>query len=406
MIIEANNNFAERKVWIVPAEEDNNTSSNTTTKKQRKKFHQAWPKEFHVSPFNSRCGFYSISTLDSFPPENSLDEAGTIDITITLLTSQWRPKLVARVWSTSKPLVPSKVSAVYGFAFLASWGLTGPLLQPRTLFQAFRMFRKYKLKIRDRPEPDGKVFPRHATPAERCIREVFTEHLRQIMNASTKKFHLHLHDLTDGSSTKMTFSTSTANQESPCYNISILTPRFYAIALACPYIDTFLHEALLHKSEDRRTARTDATNPEAFIQLLKHAADSPCRTSGNTDSTPKTSNTSIKDPKTWIPKTWKLTISLLLLWIWGCVTVMRAIFQLRLSGGGPGSFIGSTKRQINDNSFFHCNSFKQAKTSKNLDCYLDHYVHQHYGPGLTLRYLFANLTTLVRERVLSVVGGG
>jgi DUF1365 family protein len=129
MIIEANNNFAERKVWIVPAEEDNNTSSNTTTKKQRKKFHQAWPKEFHVSPFNSRRGFYSISTLDSFPPENSLDEAGTIDITITLLTSQWRPKLVARVWSTSKPLVPSKVSAVYGFAFLASWCLTGPLLR-------------------------------------------------------------------------------------------------------------------------------------------------------------------------------------------------------------------------------------------------------------------------------------
>lgn len=169
------------------------------------------------------------------------------------------------------------------------------------------------------------------TSGIRCIREVFTEYLRQIMNASTKKFHLHLHDLTD-CSIKMTFSTPTANQESPCYNVSILTPKSYAIALACPSIDTFLHEALLHKTEERRTARTDATNPEAFIQLLKHAADSPYRTSGNTGSTPRTLNTSIKDPKTWITKTWEPTISLLLFWIWGCVTVVRAILQLQLSG--------------------------------------------------------------------------
>lgn len=128
MIIEANNNSAERKVWIVPAAEHDDISSNTR-KKPRKKFHQIWPKEFYVSPFNSTRGFYSISTVDSFPGEQTFDAADTIDITITLLTSQRRPKLVARVWSISKPLVPSKVSALHGSAFLASWCLTGPLIR-------------------------------------------------------------------------------------------------------------------------------------------------------------------------------------------------------------------------------------------------------------------------------------
>lgn len=129
MIIEANNNFAERKVWVVPTADDHDTSGETTLKEPRRKFHQAWSKEFHVSPFNSIHGFYSISTLVSFPPERSLNAADTIDITITLLTSQRRPKLVARVWSVSKPLVPSQVSALYGLVFIVSWCLTGPLIR-------------------------------------------------------------------------------------------------------------------------------------------------------------------------------------------------------------------------------------------------------------------------------------
>lgn len=43
------------------------------------------------------------------------------------------------------------------------------LTEPRTLFQAFLLSQKHKLTIRDRPEPDGKVFPRHSTPAERYV---------------------------------------------------------------------------------------------------------------------------------------------------------------------------------------------------------------------------------------------
>ncbi|QGA15190.1 hypothetical protein EYB26_002846 [Talaromyces marneffei] len=396
MIIEANNNFSERKVWVVPTADDHDTSGETT-KKQRRKFRQTWSKEFHVSPFNSMRGFYSISTLDSFPPDKSLDEVDTIDITITLLTSQRRPKLVARVWSTSKPLVPSKISPLYGFSFFALWCLTGPLIQPRTLFQAFLLSQKHKLTIRDRPEPDGKVFPRHSTPAERCIREIFIDYLREIMNASADNFHIHLCDLSD-SSIKINFSTPAADEKSPYYSMYVLTPKFYAVALTCPSINMFLHEAFLHKTQERRTAGTDATNPEAFIQLLKHATDSHYRTSGITDT------------QAWTFMISKSVISVLLWLVWPCVTLVRAIFLLKISGEGSNSSIGqacgSTKKQIDGKFFSHGDPCGQVKLTTDSGSFLDQYVHCHCRPVLILKYSLANLTTIVRERILSIVGGG
>jgi DUF1365 family protein len=140
MNIEADNNFAERKVSVVPTADDHDTSGETTPKEPRRKFHQAWSKEFHVSPLNSMHGFYSISTLDSFPPERFLYVVDTININFTLLTSQRRPKLVARVCSVSKPLVPSKVSALYGLVFIVSCCLTGPLIREYCFLTMLELF--------------------------------------------------------------------------------------------------------------------------------------------------------------------------------------------------------------------------------------------------------------------------
>lgn len=206
----------------------------------------------------------------------------------------------------------------------------------------------------------------------------------------------------------MTFSTLTADQKSPCYSISVFTPKFYAIALACHSIDTFLHEALLHKIEERRTARIDATDPEAFIQLLKHAADSHHRTSPVSDVSLNTSNTSIKDRKSWVFIPLKFAASILLWLAWSCVTLVRVMFLLKMSGERPGtSSIEGTKKHIDNRFFLHNDTyFKQVKSLTIPRSFLDHYVHQNCGLGLTLKYLFANLTTVVRERVLGIVGGG
>lgn len=227
------------------------------------------------------------------------------------------------------------------------------------------------------------------------------------MKASTKEFRLRLCDLSD-SNLKITFSTPTADQKSPCYSISVFTPKFYATALAWPSIDTFLHEALLHKNEERRTACTDAAEPEAFIQLFKCAADSHYRTCHTPGVTSSTSNTSIEKRRIWILRPSKFAASLLLWMLWSCVTLVRAIFLLKMSGEVSGSSsIKGTKYQVNNKFFLQkYTCFKRVEVSTNLGSFLDQYVHQNCGFGLTLRYLYANLTTVVRERILGIVGGG
>jgi hypothetical protein len=204
----------------------------------------------------------------------------------------------------------------------------------------------------------------------------------------------------------MTFSTPTADPKSPCYSISVLTPNFYAIALACPSIDTFQHEVLLHKIEERRTARTDATNPEGFIQSLKHAADSYYRISSVTNITLSADGTSITDTQTWVFKTSKLVVSFSLWLAWPCVNLVREIFLLKMSGKGPDSYNGQarsgTKKQFDDKVFLHGDTYEHVKVTTVSGCFLNQYVHRNCGPEATLKYLFANLTTVVRERVLSI----
>lgn len=217
------------------------------------------------------------------------------------------------------------------------------------------------------------------------------------MNASADNFHIHLCDLSD-SSIKINFSTPAADEKSPYYSMYVLTPKFYAVALTCPSIDMFLHEAFLHKTQERRTAGTDATNPEAFIQLLKHATDSHYRTSGITDT------------QAWTFMISKSVISVLLWLVWPCVTLVRAIFLLKISGEGSNSSIGQacgrTKKQIDGKFFSHGDPCGQVKLTTDSGSFLDQYVHCHCRPVLILKYSLANLTTIVRERILSIVGGG
>lgn len=128
MVIEANNTFDERKVWVVPKAQENKITRGIQSKHARQKFYHSWPKEFHVSPFNSTNGFYSVSTFDRFTQGQSIFQPDAIDVTVTLLSSQRRPKLVARLWSTSQPLLPSKVSVLQGIFLLFTWFWSGPLI--------------------------------------------------------------------------------------------------------------------------------------------------------------------------------------------------------------------------------------------------------------------------------------
>ncbi|KAL8924157.1 MAG: hypothetical protein Q9172_002822 [Xanthocarpia lactea] len=88
MILEVNNTFDERRMYFLKdsfAPTDSDVSW-TLVENPRSRFRQTWPKDSHVSPFNSRKGSYALSTQDPF--SSLLNGAGKIDNTITLNSSK------------------------------------------------------------------------------------------------------------------------------------------------------------------------------------------------------------------------------------------------------------------------------------------------------------------------------
>ncbi|KAL8954704.1 MAG: hypothetical protein Q9183_006972, partial [Haloplaca sp. 2 TL-2023] len=55
MILEVNNTFDERRMYFLKnLNPDEQNQVETTTDPPKPKFKTTWPKDFHVSPFNSR----------------------------------------------------------------------------------------------------------------------------------------------------------------------------------------------------------------------------------------------------------------------------------------------------------------------------------------------------------------
>ena len=139
MIAEVNNTFDERRAYFLPMNQVDGQGSKGTHPDHEtgpldsgcpQKFHHAWPKDFHVSPFSSRKGSYALSAFDPVlynAPQQERGRAGTnaIDIITTLLSSKGHPKLVARLWSNATPLDPATISNFQALKFLASWWWVG-----------------------------------------------------------------------------------------------------------------------------------------------------------------------------------------------------------------------------------------------------------------------------------------
>jgi DUF1365 family protein len=132
VIAEVNNTFDERRMYLLPAvaadsdpdSREASLSDAATSSARRQKFHYAWPKDFHVSPFSSRKGSYALSAVDPFLSEG-LCGTHAVDVTATLLSSKGRPKLVARLWSNAEPLDPVTISVFRAIALLVSWWWVG-----------------------------------------------------------------------------------------------------------------------------------------------------------------------------------------------------------------------------------------------------------------------------------------
>lgn len=131
IIAEVNNTFGERHIYLLkpsesPAEAADSLPENDTTPIDSSvqssgsvalgiarplvapsRFTNSWVKEFHVSPFNSRKGTYSIVAYDLLCP--SMSGRGFVKNTITLKSSKAHSKLVARIFSEGMPVDPGTI---------------------------------------------------------------------------------------------------------------------------------------------------------------------------------------------------------------------------------------------------------------------------------------------------------
>lgn len=114
------------------------------------KFTDIWMKDFHVSPFNSRKGSYSLKALNPFPtPTFSIPG---VDNTITLKSSKDYAKLVARVHTTGDPLDPATLGIIATLRFVGSWWWIGLVTFPRILKEAYKLYFRRSLQVWFRPE--------------------------------------------------------------------------------------------------------------------------------------------------------------------------------------------------------------------------------------------------------------
>ncbi|KAK4241620.1 hypothetical protein C8A03DRAFT_12146 [Achaetomium macrosporum] len=186
MILDVNNTFGERRLYFLTSGTDRQFQFDCASGLQMNEgttFEQSWPKDFHVSPFNSRKGSYTLSTYDPLGPV--MQGTGPISITITLISSKGHPKLVVRLCPESAALDPCTMTTYQKFKFLASWWWVGFVTFPLILKEAFRLFFHHTLHVWYRPEPLKGTIARRADPTERKLEPIFRRYLQHLVEQST-----------------------------------------------------------------------------------------------------------------------------------------------------------------------------------------------------------------------------
>lgn len=241
MVLEVNNTFNERHNYFFKV--DPKVSINSPSEPPR--FVQQWPKDFHVSPFNSREGSYSISTSDPLYP--ALSGPGDLNTTITLSSSKLHPKLVARVFSASPAVDVSAMSVFEKLSFLAKWWWVSFMTFPRTVQQAINLLWKKKMLFITRPEPRIQTTSREATLIESAVERYFLRFLQSVVERCETPFILHytpagLESLAP--STILSPSTHLLPRDKCEYlSLKVLTPLFYSRFVSYPKVlDALLSE--------------------------------------------------------------------------------------------------------------------------------------------------------------------
>ncbi|KIW02688.1 uncharacterized protein PV09_06125 [Verruconis gallopava] len=298
MILEVNNTFGERRMYLLHAKdsgeqnEDSDVNNLTTStddsfhhppclSKSDGKFRNSWAKDFHVSPFSSRKGCYMLTANDPFHREK---EGESIDLnnTITLKSSKDHVKLVARIVSVGHSINPLTSTWYETIRFVMSWFLVGFLTFPRILKEAAVLFWAKGLHVWYRPEVLPSSIGREEEPIEAGLAPFFETYLKHIVAQHTKPINVIYTSNIRGKS-PCTYSNVHVDEQSQASSskleLRVLSPAFFA---------RFMHYAHSTEAFDRECVFTDEKNrtiwvsrPELLYDLLKQ---DPCSSRARTES--------------------------------------------------------------------------------------------------------------------------
>ncbi|MCO5589707.1 hypothetical protein L7F22_043675 [Adiantum nelumboides] len=175
-ILEVHNTFNERHIYVceVNKGEDEKTGSSSQKGSMRKGYDHSWtfPRDFHVSPFNDRLGYYQLFLRDMW--KETKDGLPSIDIRLLLLVppeeecqnkgKSLQKKLLATLTSsnatsaTQKPTKEAKsmtTSSVLSMLISQPFDLFLPVA--RIMIEAAKLHWKKRLPVHIRPEPRGEA---------------------------------------------------------------------------------------------------------------------------------------------------------------------------------------------------------------------------------------------------------
>ncbi|KAF2475520.1 uncharacterized protein BDR25DRAFT_213802 [Lindgomyces ingoldianus] len=260
MILEVNNTFGERRVYVLdgtsPATSLVSGSGALESDVGKLQFTDVWLKDFHVSPFNSRKGSYSLKALNPFPAD--VFTSPIIDNTITQKSSKAHAKIVARVYSTHQPLDPATLG-IFGITkFALGWWWVGLSTFPRILKEAKTLYFRRQLNVWYRPEVLTSSISRIPTSTEMVLQEIFENYLKQLVWNAVEPLHVTYHTSIPSHPKEEIATMCTPGRDIPLKRIElrVLTPIFYS---------RFVHYAHTSEAFDREYLFTDEKNRTIWI---------------------------------------------------------------------------------------------------------------------------------------------
>lgn len=258
MVLEVNNTFDERRMYLLKSDNSESDHDHQDRPSGTLHFTDTWQKDFHVSPFNSRKGSYSLRAID---PLAAFQETGhvKIDNTIVLRSSKDNAKLVARVYSESAPVKPDQITAWQLIRFIAGWWWVGLATFPRIVWEAQRLFFKRKLHVWYRPEVVRTSIGRAYTDDESILESVFRDFLTHAVEHSQKALRVIYEPAHYQGDEIVLYSPGFTYEEahSSTLTIKVLSPAFFS---------RFIHYAHAKEAFDRECLATDDKNKTVVIE--------------------------------------------------------------------------------------------------------------------------------------------